>query len=151
MNVYIDGDGCPVVDIVIENCKNYQVPCLIVCNTAHVFNKEYATTITVSKGENSADFEIVKRIVKGDLVITQDYGLAAICLSKQVRVLREDGLEYTNFNIDSLLFQRYSAQKLRKSGKRVKGKSKRTVEEDVNFEKSLQKILKECIKKPSEC
>ncbi len=141
MIVYIDADGCPVVDIVVKNCVKYGVSCYIICNTSHFFDKVGAKTITVSKGENSADFEIVKRVQKGDLVITQDYGLAAICLSKSAFVLREDGMEYTNFNIDSLLFQRYNSQKLRKSGIKVKGKAKRALSEDSAFENSLLKIL----------
>lgn len=141
MKVYIDGDGCSVVDIVIRNCVKYKLECFIVCNTSHIFEKENATTITVSKGADSADFEIIKRVSKEDLIVTQDYGLAALGLSKGCFVIRLDGVEYTNYNIDSMLYQRYSAQKIRKSGGRLKGSSKRTAEDDIVFEKSLVKLI----------
>jgi len=77
MTVFIDADGCPVVDITIRLSKQVGVECVIICDTSHVFEKEGAKTITVSKGNDSADFVLVNMIQKDDIVITQDYGLAA--------------------------------------------------------------------------
>jgi len=141
MTVFIDADGCPVVDIAIKLSKQAGAECVIVCDTAHEFNKAGAKTITVSKGNDSADFALVNMIHKGDIVITQDYGLAAMCLARNATPVSQDGMVYTNNNIDALLLQRYTAKKIRMSGGRLKGPSKRTPEQDTALERTLEKLL----------
>lgn len=139
--VLIDADGCPVVDETIKICKKYKFECLILCDTSHHFNKEGATTHTFSKGSDSVDFALVNMLKAGDIVVTQDYGLASMCLAKNSRVLNQDGREYTEYNIDALLLSRHTAKKIRNSGKRLKGNSKRTAEQDKDFIESLEKII----------
>lgn len=139
--ILIDADGCPVVDETITICKTYNIECLILCDTSHQFNKEGATTLTFSKGSDSVDFALVNMLQKGDIVITQDYGLSAMCLAKSVRVINQDGREYTNDNIDALLLSRHTAKKIRKSGQRLKGNKKRTTEQDKAFITSLTSII----------
>ena len=87
------------------------------------------------------DFALVNRLSAGDVVVTQDYGLAAMCLAKGAAVLRQDGLEYTAENIDALLSARAAAQKIRRAGGRLKGPAKRTREEDRAFEQALDLLL----------
>ena len=82
MKLLVDADGCPVVDIAVRLAREYGAECLILCDTAHEFRKEGATTITVSKGADSVDFALVNLVQKGDVVVTQDYGLAAMCLAR---------------------------------------------------------------------
>ena len=142
MTVYIDADGCPVVDITVRLSKRTGVECVIVCDTSHVFEKEGARTITVSKGNDSADFVLVNMIKKGDIVVTQDYGLAAMCLARGAVPVSQDGMAYTDSNIDALLLQRHTAKKIRMSGGRLKGPSKRTPEQDAAFERTLEKLLR---------
>lgn len=141
MTVYIDADGCPVVDITVRVSQKSGVDCVIVCDTAHVFEKPGAQTVTVSKGNDSADFVLVNMIKKGDVVVTQDYGLAAMCLARSAVPIRQDGMIYTENNIDSLLHQRHTAKKIRMAGGRLKGPSKRTPEQDNTFEKTLKELL----------
>lgn len=141
MTVLIDGDGCPVVDITIRLCQKFCVPCLLLCDTAHVFHKNGAQTLIFDKGRDSVDFALVNRIHPGDLVITQDYGLASMCLSRNARVLHQDGWEYTEDNIDALLLARHESQKYRNSGGRLKGPHKRTVSMNNTFEKTLDHLL----------
>ena len=141
MKILIDADGCPVVDITVSLADKYNIECLIFCDTSHVFEKSGAQTLTYSKGPDSVDFALVNRVSPGDLVITQDYGLAAMCLSKRAVVFNQDGMEYTAENIDSLLSARHTAKKIRSSGGRLKGMKKRTQEQDVSFQNALQKIL----------
>lgn len=141
MKILIDADGCPVVDLTVRMAKQKQVDCLIFCDTAHVFEKDGAVTITVSKGADSVDFALVNRISPGDLVVTQDYGLAAMCLSKQALVLNQDGLEYTAENIDALLLARHTAQRIRSAGGRLKGPKKRTDAQNQRFEAGLRTVL----------
>jgi uncharacterized protein YaiI (UPF0178 family) len=106
-----------------------------------VIEKEGAKTITVSKGNDSADFALVNMIQNGDIVITQDYGLAAMCLARGAVPVSQDGMIYTNDNIDALLLQRYLAKKLRMSGRRFKDPPKWKPEQNDEFEKVLKKYL----------
>lgn len=141
MRVLIDADGCPVVAITLRLCRAFQVPCLIVCDTAHEFHREGAETLVCDKGADSADYALVNRLSPWDIVITQDYGLASMCLAKAARVLHQDGWEYTRDNIDGLLLIRHDARKLRAAGGRMKGPKKRTGAQDLAFEAALQKLL----------
>lgn len=141
MKVLIDADGCPVVDITVRLCREYNVPCLILCDTAHQFQHTGAETLVYDKGSDSVDFALVNRIVPGDLVITQDYGLASLCLARHARILHQDGWEYTADNIDALLLVRHDARKHRAAGGRAKGPGKRTASQNASFEQALKQLL----------
>ena len=142
MKILVDADGCPVVDSTIACAKQAEVSVLLICDTAHEFQREGAETITVAKGADSADFRLVNMIAKGDIVITQDYGLAAMALAKQAFVLNQNGMRYTNENIDALLLARHTARKVRRGGGRLKGPAKRTKENDEAFLEALCLLLK---------
>ena len=141
MEVFIDADGCPVTDLAVSLARQYHIGCSIFCDTAHRIERDGAVTITVSKGADSVDFALVNRIHAGDIVVTQDYGLAAMCLSKQAIPIHQDGMVYTNENMDSLLFFRAAAKKIRNAGGRLKGPSRRTKEQDKAFAAALKKLL----------
>ncbi len=141
MRVLIDADGCPVVDITIKIAKEYKVDCIILCDTSHVFRREGAKTITVSKDVDSVDFALVNMVQKGDVVITQDYGLAAMCLAREAIIVSQNGLIYNDKNINALLLSRHIAKKIRMSGGRLKGNKKRSSDQNSNFEKILRSIL----------
>lgn len=146
MKIYIDADGCPVVKNTLKIAEKFHVPCVIICDTAHRIEHENAETIVVEKGVDSVDFRLVNLIQKGDIAITQDYGLAAMCLSKQATVLNQDGREYTNENISGLLEFCAVSKKIRQSGGRLKGMPKRTENQDKAFEKALENILNKSLK-----
>jgi len=141
MTVYIDADGCPVVDITVKLSAKARKECVIICDTAHVFEKPGAKTITVSQGNDSVDFTLVNMIHKGDIVVTQDYGLAAMCLAREAVPVSQDGMIYTDGNIDALLMQRHTAKKIRMAGGRIKGQSKRMPEQNRAFEEALNELL----------
>ena len=145
MHVLIDADGCPVVDIVIRVCKELRIPCTLLCDTAHEFHRDGAATLVFDKGADSVDFAIANRVAPGDLVITQDYGLASMCLAKNARVLHQDGWAYTRDNIDALLFTRHESRKLRASGHRMKGPKKRTAAQNAAFEAALTQFLQTAV------
>ena len=140
--VLIDADGCPVVDLTIRICRACSVPVLILCDTAHRIKRDGAETIVFDKGADSVDFALVNRVCPGDVVITQDYGLAAMRLSRRARVLNQNGLEYTADNIDGLLEQRHHNKKLLRAGKHLKGPAKRTKEQNEAFGETLERMLK---------
>jgi uncharacterized protein YaiI (UPF0178 family) len=141
MKILIDADGCPVVNITVRIAKLNNVDCFILCDTSHVFVKDGATTLTFSKGADSVDFALVNLVLAGDIVVTQDYGLAAMCLSKNAVVINQDGMEYTADNIDALLLARHTAKKILNSGGRLKGPSKRTAVQDRKFEAELTRLI----------
>jgi len=143
MEVFIDADGCPVTKIAIQIAKQYHIPCTVLCDTAHRIEHPDAKTITVSTGADSVDFTLVNLIRSGDIVVTQDYGLAAMCLSKKAIPIHQDGMIYTNDNIDSLLFFRAAAKKIRHAGGRLKGPARRTREQDKSFAAALEQLLRE--------
>jgi len=137
----IDADGCPVVVIAVRIARQRSIECLILCDTAHEFSKPGARTITVSKGADSVDFVLVNLVQKSDVVVTQDYGLAAMCLARSAVPINQNGMVYTNENIDALLHQRHAAQKIRRGGGWLKGPPKRGAEQDRAFESALTVIL----------
>lgn len=145
MKVIIDGDACPVVKIVEKIGKEKQVPILLLCDTSHVINSDYSEVIIVGKGMDAVDFEIIKKGQKQDIVVTQDYGVAAMALGKGMYAIHQSGKEYTDQNIDFMLFERHIAKEMRtkkKAGKKQsKGPRKRTSEDDDTFEKEFRKLL----------
>ncbi len=143
MKVFIDADGCPVVNETVYLCREFKKECIIVCDTSHRIEKDGVQTIVVEKGADSVDFRIVNMLSKGDVAVTQDYALAAMALSRGARIINQNGLEYTDKNIDSLLMSRFIAKKVRNAGGRLKGPSKRTKEQTESFVKKLREILEE--------
>ena len=141
MNILIDADGCPVVDLTLQIAKQFSVLFIILCDTAHQIEREGAQTLAFDKGADSVDFALVNRVKPGDVVVTQDYGLASMCLAKRARVLNQNGLEYTADNMEALMLRRYENKKLLRAGKHPKGSAKRTKEQDEAFVTTLTDIL----------
>ncbi|NLY63048.1 MAG: YaiI/YqxD family protein [Erysipelothrix sp.] len=143
MKIYIDADACPVTGIIEDTAREFNLSCYIVSDHNHALGSNYCEVITVDAGFDAADLKIVNMIDNYDILITQDYGLATIALSKNVYVLNHFGKEYTHANIDILLDQRYLAAKIRnsKSKYRLKGPSKRLVADDDKFRSELIKLI----------
>ncbi len=141
MKVLIDADACPVVDIAVGLCREFGMQCLLFCDTAHEMQREGAQTLVFDKGADSVDYALVNRVEPGDVVITQDYGLASMCLAKNARVLHQDGWEYTAYNIEALLFQRHASREYRAAGGRTKGPAKRKNTQNQAFAVALRQIL----------
>lgn len=137
MKIIIDADACPVVDITVKIAKEKNIRCIIVCDNTHTIERDGAETIIVDKGADSADCRIANLTEKGDIVVTQDYGLAALVLGKGGKALNQNGLIYTDDNIENLLFTRFIGKKERMAGNRTKGPKKRTWQNDEDFLKAL--------------
>ena len=133
MRILIDADGCPVVELTVAAAREFGLECIILCDTAHYFDKEGARTVVLAQGADSVDFALVNLVQAGDIVVTQDYGLAAMCLARKGKPINQNGLIYHDGNIDSMLASRHAAQKVRRGGGRTKGPSKRTKEQDEAF------------------
>lgn len=130
--ILIDGDGCPVVEETISIANQFDVEVVIVCDTSHFFSYKGVSVIVADKGRDAADFILLRNVENNDIIITQDYGLAALALAKGAQVLSQNGFAYTRENIDGLLAQRHQSHVMRKHGKYAYAK-KRTHEDDEAF------------------
>ena len=143
MRILIDGDGSPVIDITIRIAKAHGTQCYILCDSAHHFDRDGATTITISKGKDNTDLALANMIHTGDVAVTGDYGLAALCLARGATPISQDGMIYTDDNIGGLLEQRHMAQQIRRAGGRLSGPAKRTEEQNAAFAAALSRLLSE--------
>ena len=141
MRILIDADGCPVVNETIKVAHKFNLESIIFCDTSHNFDEKNIKLIVVSKGIDAVDFAILNNIEKGDIVITQDYGLASLVLSRNSYAINQSGMVYTNENIDELLYSRYISKKMRNSGAMIKGPKKRDKSQDIIFKENLEKLI----------
>lgn len=138
--ILVDADACPVKQIIEEIAKQYGIEVIMFIDTSHELSSDYSKIITVSKGKDAADFAIVNMVLKNDIVVTQDYGVATMSLAKHALVLNQNGLIYTDQNIDKLLFERHIAQKIRRSGGKTSNAKKRSQENDIKFREGFIKL-----------
>lgn len=143
MKVYIDADGCPVVKETEKICKKYNLPLIIFCDSSHIISSDYAEVITVGTGADAVDFSLVNKCKTNDIIITQDYGLAAMVLSRGCKCINQNGFIYTDDNISGLLNSRYIAKKIRSSSSKhhLKGPARRTASDTKKFIETLTKII----------
>ena len=147
MRILIDADGCPVIKESIKIAKKFALEAVIFCDTSHYFDEENVRTVFISKGVDAVDFAILNNLDTEDIVVTQDYGLASLVLSKNSYAINQNGMIYTKENIDELLYSRYISKKMRDSGARLKGPKKREKSQNYIFEEILKKLILEKIKK----
>lgn len=129
MQIFIDADACPrqIKTVITKIAGELKLTCLFVCSVAHFSCEDTQNEyLYVDKASQAADLIIANQICAGDIVVTQDYGLAALALAKGCKAISTRGLVYSGKNIDGLLDQRYILAKVRKSGGRHGGPTKFT-------------------------
>ena len=143
MRIFVDADACPVVSIVEKVAKEHSVPVILLCDTNHVLSSDYSEVIVVGAGADAVDYKLISICHKGDIVVSQDYGVAAMALGKGAYAIHQSGKWYTNDNIDQMLMERHLNKKARRSSHKnhIKGPKKRTEEDDVRFAQSFEKML----------
>jgi uncharacterized protein YaiI (UPF0178 family) len=141
MRILVDADACPVKQIILEESKKRHIPVTMIIDTSHELNDGYSEVITVDKARDSVDIKLINILTDEDIVITQDYGVAAMALGKKAKAINQNGLIYTESNIDELLFSRFIGQKLRRAGKNANTSKKRTKEDDDNFRAKFIMLL----------
>lgn len=143
MKILVDADACPVVGIVERIAKKYEIPVMLLCDTNHVLQSDYSEVKIIGAGADAVDFALVGQCSRGDIVVTQDYGVAAMILGKGAYGIHQSGKWYTDENIDQMLMERHMAKKARRAGGKhhFKGPSKRTEEDDKRFAESLERLL----------
>ena len=146
MMIYIDADACPVTRIAEDIARRYAIPVTLLCDTNHRLVSDYSTVKVIGAGADAVDFALINLCRRGDIVITQDYGVAALALGKGALAIHQSGRQYTDENIEGLLMERHLAKKARRSGKHhLKGPVKRTEEDDRRFAESFEKLIQEAL------
>ena len=146
MTIYIDADACPVTRIAEDIARKHGIPVTLLCDTNHVLTSDYSTVKVIGAGADAVDFALINLCQRGDIVITQDYGVAALALGKGAKAIHQSGKWFTDDNIDGLLMDRHLAKKARHSGKHhLKGPVKRTEEDDKRFAESFERLIWEAL------
>ena len=141
MQILVDADACPVKQIIVRLAKQKNIPVTMLIDTSHELCDGYSKIITVDKQADSVDYALMGLLTCDDIVVTQDYGLAAMAIGKGAKAVNQNGLIFTDANIDRLLMERHIGQKIRRSGGRTKGPPKRTKEDDARFEAAFERLL----------
>ena len=143
MKILVDADACPVVDIVEELAQKNEIPVMLLCDTNHVLYSDYSEVKIIGAGADAVDFALVGQCKRGDIVVRQDYGVAAMILGKGAYGIHQNGKWYTNENIDRMLMERHMAKKARRANSKhhLKGPAKRTAEDDERFAESLERLI----------
>ena len=143
MRILVDADAGPVKQIIVRLAREKNVPVTMLIDTSHEIRDGYSTVITVDKQADSVDFALMGLLRQEDIVVTQDYGLAAMVIGKGARAVNQNGLIFSDANMDKLLMERHIGGKIRRSGGRTKGPAKRTKEDDDRFEAAFLRLLSE--------
>lgn len=141
MRILVDADACPVKEIIVTHAKVRNIPVTMIIDTSHELNDGYSEIITVDKARDSVDIKLINIANAGDIVVTQDFGVAAMALGKGAIPINQNGLVFTDSNMDRLLLERYIGHKIRKSGGRTRNMKKRTKDNDDAFEKAFLQLL----------
>lgn len=145
MRIFVDADACPVVKIIEKIAKRYKIGVTLLCDTNHILNSDYSDVRVIGAGTDAVDFALVNMLKKGDVAVTQDYGLAAMVLSKDAHCIHQSGKIFTDDNIEGLLMDRHLSKKARmsKSKHHIKGPKKRTEDDNQLFEEAFEKMIAE--------
>ena len=149
MHIFIDADACPVVGIVEKTAKKYNLPVTLLCDTNHILYSDYSEVIVVGAGADAVDYKLISICHKEDIVVSQDYGVAAMALGKGAYAIHQSGKWYTNDNIDQMLMERHLNKKARRGSHKnhLKGPGKRTEEDDVRFAQSFARLILKVLEK----
>ena len=142
-HILVDADACPVVRQVEAAARRHGLPMTLLCDENHLMHSDYAQVRHVSSGADAVDIALMNLCKRGDIVVTQDYGVAAMALGKGAYAIHHSGKRYTDDNIDMMLMERHLAKKARRaSGKHhLRGPSKFTEEDRQRFSAAMEELI----------
>lgn len=145
MTILVDADACPVISIIERVAEEHKIKVMLFCDTCHRLESESSKIITIDKGRDAVDFAVINRGKKEDIVVTQDYGVACMALAKGMYAIHPSGRQFTDNNIEQLMFERHLAKRAREESSHYHGKKtkKRTKEDDVCFERNFRNLIKQ--------
>ena len=142
MRIIVDADACPNINEITNFSKEKNIELILYVDNTHNLENNYAKVVTLSKGYQSVDMAIINDIKENDILVTQDFGLATLGLSKNTKVVHPSGMIYDNDNIDRLLFERHINTLNRRKKLHVKGPRKRNNSDMLNLLDSLDYLTK---------
>lgn len=149
MKIFVDADACPVKKLIIDIASGYGIEVFLVHSTCHFTqsNKyksisDQVSVIMVDNESQAADMKIINMSQKDDIVVTGDFGLASLVLGKGAYAISFNGKIYRTDSIDVMLLERHISASIRRSGGRIKGPPKRNIEDDINFSKNLNILIR---------
>jgi uncharacterized protein YaiI (UPF0178 family) len=142
LKVIVDADACPVKQIIEKVCIDNKIKLIFVSNPHHHIESVWGDVIVVDARSQSADIAIANLAVENDIVVTQDYGLAAMVLGKKTMAINPSGMVYTPENIEGLLMQRFINNKARQRRDKIKGPAKRKKDDDIRFRQNLSRLIR---------
>lgn len=143
MRILVDADACPGKDIIEQLGKENGLEIIMYCDINHVLTSSYSTIKYMDSGFQSVDMAVANEAKERDIVVTQDFGVAAMVLGKKAFAISPKGHIYTNDNIDKLLFERHLSAKVRRGGGKTSNPKKRSREDDERLYTNLLKLIKQ--------
>lgn len=143
--IRVDADACPAqVRFIIERyARRRALPLLFYLDDSHELEPAYGEIRRVGKGRDAVDLVLINQTLAGDLVVTQDYGLAALALARRAKAIHPSGMIFNDHNIDQLLMERYFSARARQAGERTGHPRKRKQTDDWQFDKQLKRLLED--------
>jgi uncharacterized protein YaiI (UPF0178 family) len=143
MRIIVDADACPGKSFIEKAARENDIEVIMFCDLNHVINSNYSSIKYIDSGFQKVDMAVVNECRENDIVITQDFGVAAMALGKKAFAIGTKGHIYDNNNIDKLLFERHLSSKIRRAGGKTFSPKKRSSEDDKRLYSNLVKIIKE--------
>ena len=145
MRILVDADACPGKEIIESVAKEYEIEVFLYCDINHFLSSSYCKIKYMDSGFQSVDIAVANDTKAGDIVVTQDFGVAAMALGKKAYAINPKGYIYDNDNIDRLLFERHPSQKVRRGGGRTVNHKKRNGEDDERLKRNLVKLIENVV------
>ncbi|NLM39815.1 MAG: DUF188 domain-containing protein [Firmicutes bacterium] len=141
--IIVDADACPrsCLGILKKHRASWGYHLLTISSVDHQI--ESCHHIMVEKGKDSTDLAVINSTNRGDIVVTQDWGLAALVLGKGAYAISPAGRVFNEATIVFLLEERSLKAKFRRAGGRTRGPSARTAKDDRRFEANFLALLAE--------
>lgn len=142
-HILVDADACPVVRQAEAAARKYALPMTLLCDEHHVMHSDYAAVRHISSGADAVDIALMNLCRRGDIVVTQDYGVAAMALGKGAFAIHHSGKRYTDDNIDRMLMERHLAKKARRASAKhhLRGPAKFTEEDRQRFSAAFEALI----------
>ena len=144
MKVLIDADACPRgVRAIVRSYSRFMGTVLTVASFHHYYPEE--DHLLVGDEAQAADVALLNQAEKGDLIVTQDWGVAAVACGKGVAVLDPKGRVFKPATIDFLLEERHLKAEYRRRGGRTRGPAARTKADDQRFQRAFEGLVREIV------
>lgn len=150
MKILVDADACPVKDEIVQCSKLFNLSVIMFVDVNHRLDRFDVEVRTVDQGSDSVDLALINAMGPGDLVVSQDYGVASLALAKRGRVMHPSGMIINESNIDQLMFERHVNREARKSKSRGTKHKKRTQEDNIRFYEQLKRYIEQIKKNDAE-